>query len=422
MSYDPVREEYGRSQVCRHSDKGIYGEVMIAPFKAELTRRQLVKGSLTAAGGLLVGLDKIRPLPALENRGDPFPRGKQLGVVNFVGEGQLPVGTPVGNELDGRLFTDLSTLTPEHPITPIENFYVRTRASELLGDNKAWLIRLGGLLDKPRNMHAEDLARMAKPAGLHLMECVGNTRAAHFGMVSVADWAGVPLSKILNMVRIKPQARYVLISGFDVYSAISTSSIPGASWIFSLEQLVSSRAFLATTMNGRPLLKDHGAPVRLVVPGWYGCTCIKWVNEITLLDDTVEATSQMREYASRTQSGLPSLAKEYRPALIDLAAVPIRVERWVVDGRIKYRVVGILWGGSRSLTHRLEIRFGPADSFGPVDSFQQTAGDSWSFWTHQWIPKATGIYTIYLRVRDPSVPTTRLDSGRYLRSVEITEV
>jgi DMSO/TMAO reductase YedYZ molybdopterin-dependent catalytic subunit len=399
----------------------ISGEVMRAPFKADPTRRELLKGSLTAAGCLLVGLDRIRPLPARENSGDPFLRGKQLGVIDFVGEGQLPLDTPVGSELDGRLFTDLSKLTPEHPITRIETFYVRTRASDLLGKSKPWLIHVGGLLDKQHNVSLEYIERLAKPTGLHLMECVGNVRTAHFGMVSVADWAGVPVSEILNIARIKPQARYVLISGFDVYSATSTSSIPGASWIFSLEQLISSKAFLATTMNARPLAKDHGAPVRLVVPGWYGCTCIKWVNEIALLDDAGEATSQMREYATRTQSGLPSLAKEYRPALIDLAATPIRVEQWFVEGRIKYRIVGILWGSSRPV-NALEIRFGPGDNFVPVDGFQQTAGDSWSFWTHVWIPQRTGIYTIYLRVRDPSVPTTRLDSGRYLRSVDITEV
>src|SRR5438034_9585635 len=77
-------------------------------------------------------------------------------------------------------------------------------------------------------------------------------------------------------------------------------SIPGASWAFSPEQLEKAGAFLATELNGQPLPKDHGAPVRLVVPGWYGCTSIKWVNEITLVREEVEATSQMLEYAART--------------------------------------------------------------------------------------------------------------------------
>ena len=68
----------------------------------------------------------------------------------------------------------------------------------------------------------------------------------------------------------------------------------------NLDQIRESRAFLATGMNGAPLGPDHGFPLRLVVPGWYGCTAIKWVNEIALLDDTAPATDQMREYAGRT--------------------------------------------------------------------------------------------------------------------------
>ena len=101
--------------------------------------------------------------------------------------------------------------------------------------------------------------------------------------------------------------------------------------------------------------------------------------------------------------------------------MPIRVEKWVVDGKIKYRVIGILWGGSRPV-NVLEIRFNPEEDYVPVDSVQQTTNDPWSFWTYAWTPKKTGIYMIRLRVKDPPVPTRRLDKGYYLRSVEITEV
>jgi len=353
---------------------------------------------------------------------DRFQGGKQLGILDFVGESPAPLDTALGADLDGRLYTDLSRATPEDVVTPTEKFYIRTRASELLESQKPWLIRLGGLVDQPLNLTLEELKRMVKPAGLHLMECAGNGRTARFGMLSVADWAGAPLPEVLGVVKIKPQATRVLISGFDRYLTKSKTSIPGASWIFTLEELRSSKAFLAMEMNGQPLLKDHGAPVRLVVPGWYGCTCIKWVNEITLVHDDVEATSQMQEFATRTlQLGVPRLAKDYRAASMDQAAMPIRVEKWVVDGKIKYRVVGILWGGARPVKV-LEIRFNPEEDYVPVDSFQQTTNDLWSFWTHAWTPKRPGIYMIRLRVKDPPVPTRRLDKGYYLRSVEITEV
>src|SRR5204862_7518096 len=104
-------------------------------------------------------------------------------------------------------------------------------------------------------------------------------------------------------------------------------------------------ALLATGMNGAPLPPDHGFPVRLIVPGWYGCACIKWIDRIDLVAADAPATTQMREFARRThQNGEPALAREFTPAVIDQAAMPVRVEKWLADGRIAYRVIGVMWG------------------------------------------------------------------------------
>ena len=347
--------------------------------------------------------------------------GKQLGTVDFIDEGRPQMNTPVGEELDGRLFTDLSAMPFGEKVTPTEDFYVRTRASKLLPPAKSWTVKIGGLVEKASSLGIEELRRKAKPMGFHLMECSGNARFAHFGLISVAKWNGVPLADIFGGMKAKATANRVLISGFDQYQTESTSSIPGASWIFLPEELKSAGAFLATGMNDQPLTRDHGAPVRLVVPGWYGCTCIKWVDTITLVDDDAEATSQMKEYAARThQNGVPALAKEYQPAVIDQAAMPIRVEKWLVGGKIKYRVVGILWGGKEPVKV-LQIRFNRED-YVAVDHFGQKANDPWSFWTHAWTPKSPGTYAIRLLVKEPGVRTRRLDSGYYVRTVEISEV
>jgi DMSO/TMAO reductase YedYZ molybdopterin-dependent catalytic subunit len=330
--------------------------------------------------------------------------------------------TAFGAELDGRLYTDLSTLESENLVTPTDRFYVRTRASELFPGSKPWHVNIGGLVGQPSSLTMEGLKRAAKPMGLHLMECAGNTRVAHFGMISVADWAGVPLREILDNVKVKSGAPRVLISGFDRYRNGSASSIPGASWVFMLKELKAARAFLATEMNGQPLTTDHGAPVRLVVPGWYGCTCIKWVDRIAFVDDDAEATSQMQEYAARThQKGSPRVAREFQPAIIDPAAMPIRVEKWLVDEKTKYRVVGVLWGGTTPV-NALMIRFNPEEEYIPVDNVPQTNNDPWTLWTHAWSPKEPGTYSIRLAVKDPPVRTRRLDSGYYVRTVEILEV
>ena len=354
--------------------------------------------------------------------GDPFHGGTPLGVVGFSDEGRAPLEETIGAELDGRLFTDLSKLTPENSVTPTSSFYVRTRASKLMDTDKPWSIELGGMIEKASSLAVQELEKTARPMGLHLMECAGNSRSAHFGMLSVADWDGTPLEGILENAKGKPQGTRILISGFDQYAGESKSSVPGASWIFTREQLKSSRAFLATKMNGQPLTVDHGAPVRLVVPWWYGCACIKWVNAITMVGDDAEATSQMQEYAGRTmQNGIPAFAKEYAPALLDIAAMPIRVEKWRVNGKVKYRVAGIQWGGSHPI-EGLEIQFNRDEEYVPVEAFQAGGNDTWNFWIQGWAPQKPGRYLIQLRLKGASHAARRLDSGYYLRSVEITEI
>jgi DMSO/TMAO reductase YedYZ molybdopterin-dependent catalytic subunit len=396
---------------------------MSAHRKPMLARRSLLKASLLSGSALFFDFARLAwPSSLRIQQEDPSWNGKLLGTLDFIDETSVRVDIPQGSELDGRLYSDLSTLEPENPITPTEKFYIRTRASELLPDPAAWQVKLGGLIDRPMNLGIESLRKAARPMGTHVMECAGNVRQAKFGLLSVGEWAGVPVSEILDKAKVKSTTERVLISGFDRYSTASRTSIPGASWVFSREQLEKAGAFLTTGLNGQPLRKDHGAPIRLVVPGWYGCTCIKWVNEITLVEEEVEATSQMREYASRTlQKGVPRLAKDFEPASIEQAAMPIRIEKWSVAGKTQYRVVGIAWGGSQPVKV-LEIRFNPDEDYLPVDNFHQLRNDPWTFWTHNWSPKAPGTYLIRLSVKEPAVEARRLDSGYYVRSVEITDL
>lgn len=388
-----------------------------------LSRRSLLKASLFSGSVFFFDFTGLAwPSSLRTQQRDPSPNGKLLGTLDFIDEGSLPVDIVEGSELDGRLYSDLSTIQPEDPLTPTERFYIRTRASELLPDLASWQVKLGGLIERPMNLGIESLRKAAKPMGTHLMECAGNVRLARFGLLSVGEWAGVPVSEVLDRAKPKSARARVLISGFDRYSTESRTSIPGASWAFSREQLEQAGAFLATELNGQPLPKDHGAPIRLVVPGWYGCTSIKWVHEISLVEEAVEATSQMREYAARTlQKGVPHLAKDFAPASIDQAAMPIRIERWSVTSKTHYRVVGIAWGGSQPVKV-LQIRFNPDEDYVPVDNFHQVRNDPWTFWAHHWSPKAPGKYLIHLSVKQPAVEARRLDSGYYVRRVEITEV
>jgi hypothetical protein len=231
------------------------------------------------------------------------------------------------------------------------------------------------------------------------------------------------MSEVLALLDPLPGATRVLVSGFDDHSQPSWGSFAGASWIFTFEQLNRAGAFLATHMNGVPLPLDHGAPVRLFVPGWYG-RGVSRVNDPAGREDE-PATSQMQEFASRTrQKGVPVLARDYSPASLDQAAMPLRIEKWRVagGGRLLYRVVGISWGGYQT-TNRLTLRFNANEPFVPVKVCPpQSQNATWTLWSHAWRPAAPGAYTLRLSVDDVRIPQYRLDIGFYDRTVAIAEV
>lgn len=353
---------------------------------------------------------------------DPSSGGTALEVLPFLGEGPAAANRPHGRGLGGRRAFDLASLSAERLMVPNEEFFIRTRRPKGLHGDRPWTVRIDGLVRASRELRAEEIEAAAEPVGVHLLECSGNSAYRRFGLLSAARWSGVPLTRILAQTEVLSNATRVIVTGYDGHSGSGSGSVPGAGWAFSFADLEESNAFLTTRMNGERLSEDHGLPVRLVVPGWYGCACIKWVNRLELVDDSAPATSQMREFASRThQDGVPTLARDYHPATIDLAAMPIRVEKRLHEGQVRYRVVGILWGGDR-LIDSLEIRFNPDQPFVPVQGFQHRSVTTWNLWSHSWRPETAGRKRIQLRVADPKVRTRRLDSGYYTRTVDLRGV
>lgn len=375
--------------------------VFLAASAALLLQRTAAAASAQVRGGRLLGT------VALGLRQERVP----------------PLDTPLGRGLDARLFTDLSTLSPETLITSNERFFVRTTQPDAARRRERWTIDLIGRDTAAQTMAFDELQTLERPMGMHLLECSGNTEGANYGLMSAADWTGVPIGSVLDRIGHVARAQRVLVSGIDDLDRESRTSVPGASWIFTRDDLEQAGAFLATMMNGVPLPADHGFPARLVVPGWYGCACIKWVDRIALVPDEEPSTPHMREFARRThQSGTPALAREFTPATMDHAAFPVRVEKWRVDDRLRYRIVGILWGGSRP-SNALQIQFRHDQPFVPVEECPLPASTTtWSLWTHWWRPEAPGRYEILLRLNDPTLRTRRLDRFYYAREVSIDGV
>jgi DMSO/TMAO reductase YedYZ molybdopterin-dependent catalytic subunit len=382
------------------------------PYSTGLSRRDFLAAALFAPAAAFAQQN-----PAARLVG-PVPLG------NSVARRATPLNRLLGKGLNARLFTDLSVLEPGAPdaaITPTDRFFVRTACPAALPNPASWTIDVGGLVESPRRLTLASLQSLGAAKGRYLLECSGNTDPANYGLLSTADWEGVPVAALLDRLRPTSRTWRVLVSGVDDDADPQRTSVPGAGWIFTSDDL--QRALLAVRMNGAPLPRDHGLPVRLVVPGWYGCACIKWVNRIEIVPEVAPATAQMREFASRThQHGIPALARDFHPAVIDTAAMPVRVEKWTAEGRIFYRVVGIVWGGSKP-TDALSIRFRSTLPWTRVENCPVPATtETWSVWTHTWRPDEPGRYDIVLRVDDPTIRTRRLDIFFYTRSVQIDQV
>jgi DMSO/TMAO reductase YedYZ molybdopterin-dependent catalytic subunit len=399
------------------------------------SRRRFLS-TLAAAGAASWTLDRVRllddqllgvlsaadlqPVP-----GGTFVRNVPLG--RFDGRATPPLGTRIGTGLDARQFTDIAPLSPDTLITPTDRFFIRTAASPANVQPGRWTLKLGGRvrqpIDLPLDLRLDGLAAQARPMGTHLMECSGNADPANFGLISAARWSGIPLTAVLDRVQPTSGPWRVRVTGLDDEVTPSRSSVPGASWIFTRNDLERAGAFLATAMNGADLPPDHGFPVRLVVPNWYGCSCIKWVSQIDLVADDEPATAHMQEFAARThQDGVPRLAREFEPPVIDLAAMPVRVEQWHAAGRMLYRVVGVRWGGTTPAC-ALTIRFKLNEPFVPVDRCDAPAPTTtWSLWSHLWRPPSPGRYQIVLATSDPTVRTRRLDLRYYTRDVQVDDV
>ncbi|MEO8276277.1 MAG: molybdopterin-dependent oxidoreductase [Thermoanaerobaculia bacterium] len=338
-----------------------------------------------------------------------------------VGAAPLPSAEPrIGSGLGGRQIFDFATLDRRHLRVPSARFFIRTFRPETLPDARTWSLAIDGLATRPLRLPLAEFRRRSRPAGTHLLECSGNDREHDFGLISSAAWEGVPALELLERTRPTREAAAIEISGFDEHRMPSFGSVEGASWVFTREQLATTGAFFATGMNGGPLTRDHGFPLRLIVPGWYGCASIKWALRARWVTADFAATSQMKEFAARTmQDGIPEKALDFRAPAIDPAAMPVRAELFRDAGGDEVRLDGVLWGGPEKV-QQVEIRCGADSPWEAVNELSRPeAGTPWRIWTHRFRPGAGGRYAVRLRIVDRGVQTRRLDQGYYERTVEI---
>jgi DMSO/TMAO reductase YedYZ molybdopterin-dependent catalytic subunit len=263
-------------------------------------------------------------------------------------------------------------------------------------------LHVGGLVERPLRLRVEELGRLPQRTLTVTTECAGNHRttlsplppgeAWGGGAVSTARWTGVPLATLLERSGIRPGAVEVVATGADsgqvaVGQAAYARSIP-------LVRALHPDTVLALRMNGEPLLAAHGAPVRLIVPGWYGMASVKWLVEVEVVDRPFAGYFQSERYVYREPGQAPVPVEEMRVKSVftsPAAAVP------VTTGPV--RVSGFAWSGSARVA-RVEVASAGAGEWVAARLTGEDEPYAWRAWELIWTPPWRGRHVLRCRATD----------------------
>ena len=225
------------------------------------------------------------------------------------------------------------------------------------------------------------------------------------GLVSTASWSGVSLADVLKECSILPEAREVVFLGMDLEEdkkfEAGNSSFPSPhGWSLYLDDALSPDNLLAFAMNGQPLSPEHGFPLRLVMPGWYGMAQIKWLTRVEVIDRHYEGRQMARNYQSLRAVPSPegTLWLDSSISRNNLKSVIARITRRRVGERFEYKIAGAAWGGPARID-RIEVKI----DGGPwlVATIDQRAGDAaWVLWSLPWKDPAPGEHVLVSRAKN----------------------
>ena len=274
---------------------------------------------------------------------------------------------------------------------------------------------IDGLVDKSLSLDLDALRSRPQISAVVTLECAGNGRAQLLPRpvsqpwlteaVGTARWTGTPLSSLLHEAGIADGAVDVIFTGAD--HGIERGQEQDYQRALPLAEAMDDGVMLAYEMNGAPLPPQHGAPLRLIVPGWYGMAHVKWLRRITVVAEPFDGF-QMRAYRFRDSPddpGIPLTRIEPRALLIPPGFPDFMSRRRVVrSGEVL--IEGRAWSGWAEVT-AVQISVDGGDTWESADLDPGLDSYGWARWSWTWRAEP-GSYLLSARATDASGRTQPL--------------
>ncbi|MGH2731124.1 MAG: sulfite oxidase [Actinomycetota bacterium] len=285
-------------------------------------------------------------------------------------------------------------------VMPSAHFYVRNHFPIPALDPATWALTVGGLVEHPMILSLRDLHNMRSQSLVVTIECAGNGRSRfeppiegekwNLGAVSTAEWTGVPLVEVLDRAGVEDAAREVVFRGADAGTVPGRTETIHYERSLKLEDARNSEVLLAYAMNGEPLPIQHGYPLRVIVPRWYGMTSVKWLTDIEITDTAFDGHFQADTYVYEWERDGRMVREPVSVQKVRSLIIEPRADQKVVPGELLIR--GVAWSGGAAIGS-VEVAVGDG-GWQEAHLVGEPNRHSWQWWellTHIDEPGATTV-------------------------------
>ena len=296
-----------------------------------------------------------------------------------------------------------------YDITPIGLHYLLTHFDIPAVDPAEWALAIGGRVKRPLRLDLEEIKSRPSKTLAVTLECAGNGRARLSPRpmsqpwlneaVGTAEWTGIPLRSVLDEAEPLDPGSEVVFTGMDrgIQGDIEQQyerSLP-------LAEANRDEVLLAYAINGQPLPPQHGFPLRLIVPGWYGMAHVKWLRGITLVAAGFGGYQQATAYHYRLgddDSGVP-VTRILPRALMVPPGVPEFMSRVRFLAPSPQILTGRAWSGCAPIT-KVEVSADGGRSWTGAQLGDPVSAFAWRPWTYEWDATRPGDYELSVRATD----------------------